>query len=367
MNIFKKVKFLFQYRLLQNGLDKKYWAVANLPDEKYRQYHQLNVEGEIHSSKENEFKDDKQLSFYLFFTECFTRYLYVYEEPALIEPDFGWLINEKNKTLFSRSFPYAFDPFNSPNPYPKTLKYINPNKKILRVDEAISIRYSWHNYYHFFIDTLAQFYLADYLDIPKHIPVVIPAQAKDLHYVKSFINLNKQLSVRPIIWQESNEFVLVKNKTYLLKDFSFSIDAIKHTLNSFLDCSFQKDSGERKIYLKRDSAKRRSITNHSEVEHFFLSKGYEVIDSEKMTLEDQIKTFSSASKIIGLHGAGLTNIIFRNGRRLELTEIFPEGDEPKFYEILSSLLGFMYNKILGSPLNNNGQFTLPLTKLSNCV
>ena len=100
MNIFKKIKFLFQYRLLQNGLDKKYWAVANLPDEKYRQYHQLNVEGEIHSLKRNEFEDEKQMSFYLYFKECFTRYLYVYEGPVLIEPDFGWLINDFAITSF---------------------------------------------------------------------------------------------------------------------------------------------------------------------------------------------------------------------------------------------------------------------------
>jgi hypothetical protein len=350
-----------------NLLDKNYWKVEQNSDEKFRSYYEINDQGKLLLTEEDSYRGKNQLRFYHHLKECFSRYQYSYTKNVLIEPDMGWLINEKKQTIFGRSFPYAFDPYSGGISFPKTFKYINPLKKLKQVEEAISIRYFWRNYHHFFFDALPQLFLANRLNIPKHIPVIIPISASKLHYVQSFILLNEQLNERPIIWQKSDEYIRVKKKTYLLKEFQFSIEAIEHTLNSFYDVSFRKNKGVRKIFLTRSAAHLRSIKNSSDVENFMAQKGFEIICSDEMSLEEQMHIFSSTSEVVAVHGAGLTNIIFRIGRPLKIVEIMPEGYEPKHYEMLSIQFGFKYEKITGLPLDSKAQFLLPLERLKTSI
>ena len=50
--------------------------------------------------------------------------------------------------------------------------------------------------------------------------------------------------------------------------------------------------------------------NESEVKALFVSKGYEIISFEGLSLEDQISICSKTKTMASIHGAGLTNMIF---------------------------------------------------------
>jgi len=77
---------------------------------------------------------------------------------------------------------------------------------------------------------------------------------------------------------------------------------------------------ERKIYISRMKAKKRKVTNESEVITLLESFKYEVHCFEDYGFEKQVKLCAEAQSIIGLHGAGLTNMLFMKagGRVLEI-------------------------------------------------
>jgi len=65
--------------------------------------------------------------------------------------------------------------------------------------------------------------------------------------------------------------------------------------------------------------------------------------------------FSDASDVIAIHGAGISNIIFRKGHALRLLEIFHINDYlPFHYIMLASIFGFNYQALRGTQGEKSG-------------
>lgn len=111
----------------------------------------------------------------------------------------------------------------------------------------------------------------------------------------------------------------------------------------------ERKKGARWLYLSRSGASLRKVSNEEEVVTTLDSLGFESVAPEGMTLEQQIKLFSQAAFIVGLHGAGLTNALFapRGTRILEFMSPIP-GYVNTCYYSLSSALGQRYMYLLGS-------------------
>ena len=70
-----------------------------------------------------------------------------------------------------------------------------------------------------------------------------------------------------------------------------------------------KNNSKEKIYVSRRFSKR-SPGNENEIERLFTEFGFKIIYSEKLDLSAQIEIFESASHVAGIHGAGLSNIVW---------------------------------------------------------
>ena len=70
----------------------------------------------------------------------------------------------------------------------------------------------------------------------------------------------------------------------------------------------------KKIFLERSKSisAYRDLQNKDEVYNILKKNNYTFIQPEKLNFKDQIKLFSSAKKIVGLHGAAFANICFCN-------------------------------------------------------
>jgi capsular polysaccharide biosynthesis protein len=76
---------------------------------------------------------------------------------------------------------------------------------------------------------------------------------------------------------------------------------------------------------------------------------FEIVDAAKMKVSDQIQMFSECRYLISIHGAGLTNMIFRRTHPLSILEIVqPSKYIPFHYIMLAHQYGFQYNILLGS-------------------
>lgn len=114
----------------------------------------------------------------------------------------------------------------------------------------------------------------------------------------------------------------------------------------YLRKSLRKEAvGSDKIYISRSGS--RKISNEAEVVDILSKMGFKTVRCEKMSFEEQISTFSSASVIVGPHGAGVTNILFaQNGAKV--LEIRNKTYQGNCYLLLCNKLGFDYYNLYGS-------------------
>lgn len=64
-----------------------------------------------------------------------------------------------------------------------------------------------------------------------------------------------------------------------------------------------------KIYLRRTSGTRK-VTNVAEIEKLLVSRGFAIVEPEKLSFLEQVRLFSNAKVVVGSSGAALANIVF---------------------------------------------------------
>jgi Glycosyltransferase 61 len=127
---------------------------------------------------------------------------------------------------------------------------------------------------------------------------------------------------------------------------AFAADAIADFLRLRIHRNGSRPSITR-VFLARNTSRGRHISNREQIEEVCSRFGFDIVDTDDMELDSQIELFSGARYVIGVHGAGLTNIIFRRGGRLSLLELFPADQIPPHYYWLSLMFGFEYSALLG--------------------
>lgn len=99
----------------------------------------------------------------------------------------------------------------------------------------------------------------------------------------------------------------------------------------------------RKLYIPRPHGGWRYVINDAEVKQMLQEEGFETFNPQEHSLRSQIEIFSSATTIVGLSGAALTNIIFApNATLLELCGAYGDG----VFFGLAARLGNAYDAFL---------------------
>jgi hypothetical protein len=101
----------------------------------------------------------------------------------------------------------------------------------------------------------------------------------------------------------------------------------------------------RRLFISRTGATSRRILNWAAIEPILVSFGFEILNVEELTLDEQIATFAAAAYVAGVHGAGLTNILF-SPPGLRVLEILPPMVATHAYWRLSHGLGHHYHALV---------------------
>lgn len=104
----------------------------------------------------------------------------------------------------------------------------------------------------------------------------------------------------------------------------------------------------RRLYITRRRAGSRRLTNDAEIVDTLEPLGFEVLDAETLSFDEQVEAYQHAAIVVGPHGAGLANLVFcpRGTAVVELSA----PDYPQLsYEWLSSHCGLRYRSIVGVP------------------
>lgn len=185
------------------------------------------------------------------------------------------------------------------------------NKKQLSNDDAV-IFLSGRPFWHWLLEDLPSvYYLAK--KFPGS-PILVPKAAPK--YVQDFGKcVNNQIIT--LEYPQLVQSVIMVTKQ---KDSGWphpkDIEILK-SLKRDLKASTMENG--KRIYISRRFSTR-SPVNESQVEDLFREFNFEVIYTEKLDFYEEIRIFSQASVVAGIHGAGLANMVWmeRNGVVLDL-------------------------------------------------
>lgn len=94
---------------------------------------------------------------------------------------------------------------------------------------------------------------------------------------------------------------------------------------------------ERRIYVTRRRCDRRRLLNEGDVWPLLRATGYERVEMETLSFDEQVRLMSETATLIAPHGAGLTNMLFAapGTRVVELAD--PAFPNPNFYALAAAL------------------------------
>lgn len=99
------------------------------------------------------------------------------------------------------------------------------------------------------------------------------------------------------------------------------------------------------LYITRRNAGHRTLRNEAAIEALLLGLGFQVIDPGTLRFEDQVRAFAGAQVVVGIHGAGMANIVWcRPGATV--LELLPGKLDDIGYRFLSNLCGHAHGVLL---------------------
>lgn len=220
----------------------------------------------------------------------------------------------------------------------KMTKILLP-KKEERIEAAVWItdRRS-REYFHWLTDALPRLIIAK--DFVASHTLILPQEYEKFPYITMSL---KFFSVpvkycAPATKLHVGELVL---PSHTAESGNYNKVVINQLRDLFLS-KFSESKPSRRIYISRKKAKKRKVANEDEVAALLKSFNFEIHYFEDYSFDQQVAICSESISLIGLHGAGLTNILFmRPGT--QMLELRNENDcENNCYFSMASDLSIDY-------------------------
>jgi hypothetical protein len=206
------------------------------------------------------------------------------------------------------------------------------------------------NYYHWLVDSLTRLTAAETL-YPDESVLLLPAHYQKHSWVSFTLQAFPRLTVR---WVMSDERVRVRRLAFV----PYSPPVVLGTAPSFradllgevsrrVGELVDPPSGQRRLYYSRGDTGRRLARNEREVVRVLDSFGVESVQLDVTKPWEQVALSRSASLLVGIHGAALSNMLFmpEGGHILELRRHDREGVySPDNYMTLAQTMGLGYTR-----------------------
>jgi capsular polysaccharide biosynthesis protein len=184
------------------------------------------------------------------------------------------------------------------------LKHFLSSKKVKLEDKKYLIIHNFwsQGYHHWLAEALLKLvvFKANYSDYTLILPSSYPAFAKQSLYKFEF---------KDILYLEKNCIYCIPNGVVINNPRSgfFHDELIKQLKELYLS---DPPKPFRKIYISRRNETLRRIVNEEEIYPLLLKNGYEIIEPQLLSFQEQVALFSDAAEVISIHGAALTNMVF---------------------------------------------------------
>ena len=216
---------------------------------------------------------------------------------------------------------------------------ITPHKRVIyRKTIKKGILLTANSFYHWLVEDLPGT-ISAMETFPQEIPLIVIK--KPPHYVENFLKTTTRSVIR------TNDFTNVQ-KLYIVDKGSSSGWPHPTDLKILNDYkpfkSVKKRSQQKYIYISRLKSSR-SPSNENQIQALFEKNGFTVYHLENYDLLQQISIVSSARVIAGIHGAGLTNLVWME-KNCTVLDIANENLWSDAYFKASFILGIKYESYI---------------------
>jgi capsular polysaccharide biosynthesis protein len=211
-----------------------------------------------------------------------------------------------------------------------------------------------NNYYHWLFDTLprlksevcrpsSSLYLHQYRNFQKdslnllEIPEQRIVRAEINRHLRADVLLVPSLPQPPLpappsVWRPP--FASLNSCEFLRAELLPRVHVVEATVS--------KSQKPRRIFIQRKGT--RSISNESDLLSLLSPLGFEPVRLEQLNLQQQISLFSQAEAVIGVHGAGLSNIVFCQPDS-QIIELLPTAWALPYYQSICKYVGLRYESL----------------------
>lgn len=221
----------------------------------------------------------------------------------------------------------------------------------------------WKNYYHFLMDSCLRFVdLQQQGAFSQNTTLLFHSQPN--RWQQSYLTLLGLDDNKSVLTDQSpvsvNKLLVASPRRHR---FVVSTQAVSEfRLRMFDRLGMDDTAPTRKIFVSRRGAKFRRILNEAEVENCLEEHGFEILASESLSVEDQIRLFSQAETIVAPHGAGLTNMIY--SKKPKIIELFPADRwNIGYFLALTNSIGGTHIPIICAPENDADDFNVNIEDL----
>jgi hypothetical protein len=264
---------------------------------------------------------------------------------AIVEPQYGYAV-EGLRTIIGPSIRTRK---NLPSPIPMLKAHFlgkrQSLKKAILFDGSMGI-----NYFHFMSDVLHKIYLLE-----EFTTIDCPLLVGREVYSKPFFQfLIQDSELSKYNWVPVDIPVSVE-ELYVARPMPYKARYWTRTKGLFVE-NDAAITGRRAMFINRSGT--RHITNFETIKLILDEFEVEEFEPGDLSVRQQAEAFNKATHIIGIHGAGMTNVMFCNYKRTKVLELCSNNRIGTQYYWLCTALGIDWNMLLGSEAEADQSFEL---------
>ena len=231
--------------------------------------------------------------------------------------------------------------------------YSKDTSEVITIKTAIwAIDSRSYQYFHWLTDALQRIEVSSkYYDKG---PLLLLPGFQNYQYIKDSLDI---LGIEPYFLENGKKYFI---KELILSERVSPAGNYRKELINSISKNFTKDINHlddkdtyKKIWVSRQNSLKRKILNFEEIKPILEKNKFKIVHYENLTFRDQINISNNTEIIGGVHGAGLTNMIFLN-KNSSVIEVRADGDSlNNCFFSLASDMEHDYYYFLAIAENNN--------------